>query len=127
VADVLVVSAFKLGDPLAFGVEMVADNFSLHPRHPNGPRRFCDGPAVLDRPRIGNGNFVTPARLNLGLASICATGKRRRGRMTRPSHGKSGDDHDFVTANFSTVSAVSFLLTGLSKGKRMILAVCPSI
>jgi hypothetical protein len=63
---------------LAFGVEMVADNFSLHPEHSNSPRRFCDGPAVrLDPPRIGNGNLVTPARLNLGLASMMRDGQAK--------------------------------------------------
>ena len=32
-ADVLFVTAFKLGDPMVFGVDMVADNFSLHAGH----------------------------------------------------------------------------------------------
>jgi hypothetical protein len=51
-ADVLVVTAFKFGNPLVFGVERVADNFSLHPGHSSSPRRFCGGPAMrLDRPR----------------------------------------------------------------------------
>jgi hypothetical protein len=77
-ADVLVVTAFKFGNPLVFGVERVADNFSLHPGHSNSPRRFCDGPAMrLDRPRNGNGNFVTRARLNLGLASMMRDGQAK--------------------------------------------------
>jgi hypothetical protein len=78
VADVLAVAALKFGEPMVFGVEMVADNFSLHPGHSNSPRRFCDRPAArLDRPRIGNGNFVTPARLNLGLASMMRDGQAK--------------------------------------------------
>ena len=35
-----------------------------------GPRRFCGGPAALDR-------FVTPARLNLGLASMMRDGQAK--------------------------------------------------
>jgi hypothetical protein len=31
VPDVLAVAALKFGEPMIFGVEMVADNFSLHP------------------------------------------------------------------------------------------------
>jgi hypothetical protein len=77
VADVLAVAAFKFGEPMVFGVEMVADNFSLHQGHSNSPRRLCDGPAVLDRLRIGDGNFATPARLNLGLASMTRDGQAK--------------------------------------------------
>jgi hypothetical protein len=33
VADVLVVTAFEFGDPMAFVVSVESDNFSLHPGH----------------------------------------------------------------------------------------------
>jgi hypothetical protein len=44
------------------------------------------------------------------VAVALAGSRARRRRLTCPSHGKSGDDHDFVTEDFSTVSCREFVM-----------------
>ena len=59
-ADVLFVTAFKLGNPMFFGVDMVADNFSLHTgRECCAGAGLWGGAGALSADR--GGRFATPS------------------------------------------------------------------
>ena len=79
----LVVSALKLGNPMVFGVDMVADNFSLHTGResiapvPLSGRRRCVGAdrGVETSRQVQSESLRAPAQEQNRPRSMCTRGR----------------------------------------------------